>query len=72
MEHLEKLIKSLSTEVSIKKCAEHLNDMKEAQSIITPVGHLLLDNNEEVQVQVTVTRVKAEMMPDLEYTVFNS
>lgn len=58
MEHLEKSIKSLFFETATKEIATELNNNKEAHSYITSCGGLLLDNNEEIQVQIVVTRKK--------------
>jgi len=60
MKHLEALIDSLWTKKSIEDCAVALNENKTLAHTKMSAGTLILDNGEEVQVQVIVTRQKDE------------
>jgi hypothetical protein len=66
MEHLEKLIKTLFLEGAVKELAENLNKSVDVDAFSTASGNILLDNNEEVQVQIIVTRKKEDFLGDFE------
>jgi hypothetical protein len=72
MEHLEKLVKSLFTEGAIIEIANKLNDNKEADAFSTSSGSILLDNDEEVQVQIIVTRKKEDFYGDFDVVEHNT
>ena len=52
----EKLIDSLYPITAIKGCMTELNKNENAIAYESPCGHLILDNDEEVQVKIIVTR----------------
>ena len=72
MQHLEKLVKSLFTEDAIIELANKLNDNKEADAFSTSSGSILLDNEEEVQVQIIVTRKKEDFYGDFDVVEHNT
>jgi len=72
MEHLEKLVKSLFTEGAIIELAEKLNENKNADAYSTAAGFILLDNNEEVQVHIIVTRKKEDFYGDFDVVEHNT
>ena len=72
MKHLEKLVKSLFAEGAIIELAEKLNKNKKADAYSTSSGCILLDNNEEVQVQIIITRKKEDFYGDFDVIEHNT
>ena len=63
--------KSPTTETIIE-LANKLNDNKEADAFSTSSGSILLDNEEEVQVQIIVTRKKENFYGDFDVVEHNT
>lgn len=63
---LEKLIDSLYLKGAIKECAEGLAKNYQSNAYSTACGNLLINENEEVQVQVIVTRKKEDFLGDFD------
>ena len=72
MQHLEKLVKSLFTEGAIIELAKKLNENKDVDAFSTSSGSILLDENEEVQVQIIVTRKKEDFYGDFDIIEHNT
>lgn len=66
MKHLDKFIKSLYLEGAVKELSQNLNQKKDSFAFTTAAGTILLDNDEEAQVQVIVTRNKLDFLADFE------
>ena len=62
----EKLIKSLFLEGAVKLCAEELEKTKTVTAFSTSCGSLIINENEEVQVQIIVTRNKEDFLGDFD------
>ena len=71
MKNLQKLIDSLYVKVAIETMAEEMNKNKESDSFKSSAGELVLDDDEEVQVQVIITRNKKEFMDPFEIIQYN-
>lgn len=62
----DKLIKSLFLEGAVKQCAEELEKDKSVDAVSTASGILLVNENEEVQVQIIVTRKREDFLGDFD------
>lgn len=61
-EILDKMINSLFLKGAVKEMAEKLNANKNADAYETLCGALFLENNEDVQVKIIVTRKKEDFI----------
>ena len=68
---LEKLIDSLYLKGAIKECAEKLAENKDNYAFSTACGSLVINENEEIQVQVIVTRKKEDFLGDFDVVAFS-
>ena len=68
---LEKLIDSLYLKGAIKECAEKLAEYQENYAFSTSCGSLVINENEEIQVQVIVTRKKEDFLGDFDVVAFS-
>ena len=58
-------------EISAKDLLKQLNDIKKAHHVKQKAFQFLLDNDEEVQVQVIVTRCEDDFLDDFQTEVMN-
>lgn len=75
MEHLERFIDSTLElyKASVKDLSHELNNNKKLVSATQKGGIMLLDNQEQVQIQITITRNEDDFLGDFETaTVQNS
>ncbi len=68
MEHLEKFIESTQQlyKACVRDLSKELNDNRKLVSATQKGGDILLDNNEKVQIQITITRNTDDWLGDFE------
>jgi len=71
MDNLKKMVQSLYLTNGVIELAKELDKTKEATSFSTSAGMLLLENNEEVQVQIIVTRDKEQFLGEFDVVQHN-
>ncbi len=62
----EKIIKSLFLEGAVKECAVELEKDNSVDAFSTACGSLILNETEEVQVQIIVTRKREDFLGDFD------
>lgn len=68
MEHLERLIQSTAElyKACVRDLSHELNNNKQLASVTQKGGTILLGGQEEVQIQITITRNEANFLDDFE------